>query len=156
MLPSADELRARYSSWPNRKLLSVILHKGQYTSLAVEIARDELGRRNITADDVDVYLHEQELQRNREKLLSNISLSFWEKLRCFFFWFVPSLVVRKGFILREQQTHLFSVAGFVSFFISGFVIVHFRLPLAAGLALLVLLFSGFAWYEKQDRRNLSS
>ena len=70
MLPSAEELRERYASWSDRQLLSVILFKGQYTSQAVEIARRELGRRSITADDIDMFLHEQEEKRKMEKLLS--------------------------------------------------------------------------------------
>lgn len=156
MQPSNQELKERYASWSNKKLLAVIHYKNQYTSQAVEIARRELGQRHITAEDVDTFLHELEQQRNREKLLSSISLTFWEKLRCFFLWFLPTRPVGKGFTLKEQQSSVFSVGGFISFFVDAFIVLHFRLPVTAGLAILPLFFAGFLLYERQGRRNLSS
>lgn len=155
MLPSSEELRARYATWSDRKLLAVILFKGQYTSQAVEIARRELGQRSITADDIDMFLHEQEQKRQREKVLSEISLSFWGKVRCFFLWFLPSLTPGKGFILKEQQSQFYSVAGFVSFFTIAFVIVYFRLPPGTALGIQPVLFFILLLFEKTGRRNLA-
>lgn len=155
MQPSNQELKERYASWSNKKLLSVIHYKQQYTSQAVEIARSELGQRNITTEDVDAFLHELEQQRNKEKILSGISLTFLEKLRCFFLWFLPS-PVRKGFTLKEQQSSVLSVGGFISFFVDAFIVLHFRLPFTVGIAILPVFFAAFLFYDRQGRRNLSS
>ena len=156
MLPSSEELRARYATWSDRKLLSVILFKGQYTSQAVEIARRELGQRSITADDIDMFLQEQEEKHRREKLLAEVSLSFWGKLRCFFLWFLPVQVAGRGLLLKEQQRQIYSVAGFVSFFTNAFVIVYFHLPPGAGLAIQPVVFIMVLLFEKVGRKGLVS
>jgi hypothetical protein len=148
MLPSSEELRERYATWSDRKLLSVILFKGQYTAEAVEIARKELGHRRITAHDIDMFLYEQEEKRRREEQSSEVSLSFWSKLRCFFLWFLPAQATGGGFILKEQQSQFYSVTGFVSFFTNAFVVVYFRLPAEAGLAIQAVLFLLFLLFEK--------
>lgn len=156
MLPSTEELKSRYASWSNRKLLAVIHYKKQYTSEAVEIARQELGQRNITTDDVDAFLQEQEQKMRRDKMLSSVSLKFWEKVRCFFLWFLPSLSPKRGFTLKEQQSQTFSIAGFISLFVDAFIIYHFKKPVIAGVAILILFFLIFSWYEKQGRRKMAS
>ena len=89
MIPTADELKERYASWSNHRLLLVIHHKSQYTMEAVEIARAELGRREITTAEVDHFLSEQEARALAVRSLSRIPLSFWEKSLFFFVWFSP-------------------------------------------------------------------
>jgi hypothetical protein len=103
-----------------------------------------------------MFLHEQEEERQRAKQLSLVSLSFWGKLRCFFLWFLPSLVPGRGFTLKEKQSQIYSVAGFVSFFTNAFVIIYFRLPPGTGLAMQPVLFFALLLLERTGRlRNLT-
>ena len=45
MLPSANELKERYASYSNKRLLSIVHNKHQYTTEALEIAKAELAGR---------------------------------------------------------------------------------------------------------------
>lgn len=150
MLPSRKELKQRYALWSTKKLLFVLHHKHEYTSVAVEVARAELGKRNITSEEVDQFLNDLEHERNLEKMLANVSLTFLEKLRCFFFWFLPSRPTLKNrYHLKERQSRNYAIAGYISFFVTGFVIVHFRLSFLLMAGLLPPLFLLFYWCEKQ-------
>lgn len=151
MIPTADELKERYASWSNHRLLLVIHHKSQYTAEAVEIARAELGRREITAAEVDHFLSEQEARALAVGSLSRIPLSFWEKSLFFFVWFSsgafrPSYNL-KGLVLKEKQSHVFSVAGFICLLVDAVVTVHLKLAIAQSALLLLCLFVMFMCLE---------
>ncbi len=157
MLPSRKELKERYAQWSNKELLFVLHHKHQYTPEAADVARAELGQRKITSEEVDRFLNDLEHERNTKKILSSVSLTFFEKIRCFFLWFVPNLsLANRGFLLKERQSRAYAIAGYISFFVSGFMIIHFRLPYLLMGCLLPLLFAIFYWCEKQYGKNMDA
>jgi hypothetical protein len=156
MLPSVDELKERYSSWSNDRLLSVIHNKGEYTTHAVEVARAELGQRNVSAAEVDVFLQDREEQENAAKILSCIPLNFWEKALFFFFWFAPWFLGRafrltyseSGLLLKVKQSHAFAIAGFVSLIVDGIITVYFNFGAGVSGGLMVLFFALFCGAER--------
>jgi len=162
MLPSENELKERYSSWSNDRLLSVLHNKEQYTSQAVEVARAELGQRNVTAEEVDVFLEEQEEQQLAERMLSCIPLKFWEKALFFFVWFAPWFLggalrlnySEDGLRLKVKQSHVFSIAGFISVILDGIVSVYFNFGTTAVIGLLALFFVTFLLAEKKITYDL--
>lgn len=148
MQPSVDELKQRYSSWSNDRLLSVLHNKKEYTSQAVEVARAELGQRNVSAEEVDVFLQEQEEQEHLKKNLSCVPLRSWEKALFFFLWFAPWFLVgalrsnysEDGLLLKVRQSHTFAIAGFISLILDGIVSVYFNLGAVASATLLIFFF----------------
>jgi|SRR5687768_885208 len=157
MLPSTDELKERYSSWSNERLLLVIHNKEAYTSQAVEVARAELGLRNVSAEEVDVFLQEQEEQANAVKILSCVPLRFWEKTMFFFVWFAPlffggafRLNYREdGLSLKVKQSHIFALAGFISLIVDGIVTVYFNLGAVSSASVLIFFFVVFCGAERK-------
>ena len=157
MLPSVNELKERYSSWSNDRLLSVIHNKKEYTSQAVEVARAELGQRNVSAEEVDVFLQEQEEQEQLAKILFCVPLRFWEKALFFFLWPVPWFLggalrlnySEYGLLLKGKQSHAFAIAGFIALITDGIVTIYFNLAVAASAAVLVFLFMLFCGVERR-------
>ena len=157
MLPSVDELKERYSSWSNDRLLSVIHNKAEYTAQAVEVARAELAQRNVSAEELDVFLQEQEDLENAAKILSCVPLRFWEKALFFFAWFAPWFLggalrlnyVEDGLLLKAKQSHVFAIAGFISLIVVSIVTVYFNLGPGASISVLVFLFLTFCIGERK-------
>ncbi|MEX1241839.1 MAG: hypothetical protein WEB30_19105 [Cyclobacteriaceae bacterium] len=157
MLPSVDELKARYSSWSNDRLLSVIHNKEEYTAEAVEVARAELGQRNVSADEVDVFLQEQEELEHLAKILSCIPLRFWEKALFFFVWFAPWFLggafrlnySEDGLLLKVKQSHVFAIGGFIALIADGIITVYLNLGAAASAAVLIFFFVVFCGVERK-------
>lgn len=157
MLPSVDELKERYSSWSNGRLLSVLLNKEEYTREAVEVARAELGQRNVTTEEVDLFLREQEEQELMSRMLSCVPLKFWEKALFFFFWFTPWFLARAfhmnysedGYALKAKQGQVFSVAGFISLLAVAAVTIYFNFSNTVSALLLVCVFLVFCRVERK-------
>lgn len=152
MLPSPNELRERYAMWSDYRLFLVLHRKEQYTAQAVEIAREELGRRSVTVDQVDLFLERIEEDRKLQRVLSGVSLSFREKVLCFFFWFAPSFFRLRygenGFRLKMRQSQVFVVAGFVTHLAAAVAALHFRFGLLPVFALLIPSFFVFWVLER--------
>ncbi|HEX8038958.1 MAG TPA: hypothetical protein VF490_07390 [Chryseosolibacter sp.] len=148
MFPSEQELQERYSAWTTHSLLSVLHRKHEYTAMAVQVARAELGRRKITTDEVDRFFEQQEQQQVAGRLLSSMPLSFCEKALFFFIWFVPRFqggafrtnYDDDGFIMKSRQSRFFSVAGFFSLIAVACISIYFTLSTIAGIGLLILFF----------------
>ena len=157
MLPSVDELKERYSSWSNDRLLSVIHNKAEYTAQAVEVARAELAQRNVSAEEVDVFLQEQEDLENVAKILSCVPLRFWEKALFFFAWFAPWFLggalrlnySEDGLFLKAKQSHTFAIAGFISLIVDSIATVYFNLIPEESMAVLAFLFVAFCVGERK-------
>lgn len=155
MFPSEEELRERYSTWSTYALLSVLHNKGLYTPLAVEVARAELGQRNITADEVDAFLQKQEELEIARRTMSSFHLTFWEKALSFFMWFAPWLQERAFKISRSdgrllfkiKQSRFFSFAGFVSALVDASLTTYFHLSSTMCIFLLIFFFVIFCWHE---------
>ena len=162
MIPTVDELKERYSSYTNDRLLSVLHNKDQYTSEAVEVARAELGQRNITVEEVDGFLRQQEERQMMGKIMSCIPLKFWEKALFFFAWFSPWFIggairmnySEDGMILKLRQSQVFAIAGFISMLLDGVVTVYLNLGTASAVGVLILLFLVFIPLEKKFAYDL--
>lgn len=156
MLPSVDELKERYSRWPNERLLSVLHHKEEYTRQAVEVAREELGQRNLTVEDVDVFLEQLDAQRLTHRLFAAVPLSFLQKALCFFVWFAPSVFrinyESRGYVLKAKQSQRFSMAGLVLLLADASITTRYDLRLEWSILLLVGFFLLFGATEEFIRK----
>ncbi len=157
MFPSEKELEERYSSWSTHCLLTVLHHKHEYTALAVRVARAELGRRNITTDDVDRFFEKQEQQQVASKLLSSVPLTFREKALFFFIWFVPRFpggafrmnYSDDGLIMKVKQSRFFAIAGFLSLIADACVSIYFTFSTMASIGLLIFFFL-LCWHVEKE------
>jgi hypothetical protein len=163
MFPSEQELQERYSTWSTFNLLSVLHNKGQYTPLAVEVARAELGQRNVTTDEVDAFLQRLEELEIARCAMSAFHLTFWEKAVSFFMWFAPWIHERAFKISRNdgrllfkiKQSRFFSFGGFVSALVDASLTTYFHL--SSGMCIFLLLFSFviFCWRETKVSYDLT-
>jgi len=164
MIPTVDELKERYSSYSNDRLLSVLHNKDQYTSEAVEVARAELGQRNITVEDVDGFLRQEEERQTVEKIMACIPLKWWEKALFFFVWFAPWFLGgalrlnyhEDGMLLKGKQSHAYSIAGFVSLILDGIFSVYFNFNSISSVTALILFFTIFVAMENRATYSLST
>ena len=149
MMPTETELRERYGSYSNQRLLFIVHQKKQYTQEAVEIARAELAERNISAEDLDAFYDEQEARSIAEQALAAVPLNKYEKTLFFFLWFMPWFLGRAlrlnyeedGLMLKERQSRIYALAGFVSLLVDGIVSVYFALNNWFSIALLLIFSS---------------
>lgn len=157
MMPTQTELRARYGSYSNHRLLLIVHHKEQYTPEAVEIARAELAERNITAKELDIFYDDQEAQDIAAQALAAVPLNGYEKALFFFLWFMPWFLGRalrlnyeeEGLMLKERQSRVYALAGFVSLLIDGIVSVYFGFGTLYSIILLLIFYVAFQWIERR-------
>lgn len=162
MFPSEEELRERYSTWSTYSLLSVLHNKGQYTPLAIEVARAELGEREVTTAEVDAFLQHQEDMEIEKRIMECFHLTFWEKALSFFVWFTPwflergfkSTDGRYGIMAKARQSRFFSIAGFVSALMDAFLSTYFSLSTRMSILLLIFFFVIFCWRETKFAYDL--
>lgn len=163
MFPSEEELKERYSTWSTHNLLSVLHNKGQYTPLAVEVARAELGERNVTTSVVDAFLQRQQDLEIEKTIMQCFHLTFWEKALSFFVWFTPFFLERAikatdgryTIMAKARQSRFFSIAGFVSALMDAFFTTYFNLPPRLSILLFVLFFVIFCWRETKFSYDLN-
>lgn len=156
-MPTQTELRARYGSYSNHRLLLIVHHKEQYTPEAVEIARAELAERNITAKELDIFYDDQEAQDIAAQALAAVPLNGYEKALFFFLWFMPWFLGRalrlnyeeEGLMLKERQSRVYALAGFVSLLIDGIVSVYFGFGTLYSIILLLIFYVAFQWIERR-------
>jgi hypothetical protein len=80
----------------------------------------------------------------------------WEKALFFFIWFAPWFLRgafqlnynEDGLTLKNQQSKVFALAGFISLLLDGFITVYFDMHNVFSLAIMPLLFLIFQWTEK--------
>ncbi|MEX2231000.1 MAG: hypothetical protein WD824_02475 [Cyclobacteriaceae bacterium] len=157
MLASKTELSDRYSQYSSDRLFDIIFQKEQYEPEAVEIAKEELLRRDINIEAaLDDYLTEKENIKIRSEKTALIPLSFWEKLLFFILWMVPVFGAMKmnyeedGMDRKLTQSKIFSRAGFCSLFLSVFLGIALELESYLSVALLWIFF--FATTYLLERR----
>ena len=157
-MPTQTELRERYGCYSNQRLLSIVHRKDQYTPEAVEIARAELAERNISTKELDMYYEELEAREIAAQALAAIPLNKYEKALFFFLWFMPWFLGRAlrlnyeedGLMLKERQSRIYALAGFVSLLIDGILTVYFSLTNMFSIAILLIAFVVFYWVEKRN------
>ncbi|HEU5148218.1 MAG TPA: hypothetical protein VFT90_15945 [Chryseosolibacter sp.] len=161
MMPTETELRERYGSYSNQRLLSIVHRKEQYTPEAVEIARAELAERNISTQDLDIFYDEQEACEAAARALAAVPLNKYEKALFFFLWFMPWFLGRAlrlnyeedGLMLKERQSRIYALAGFVSLLVDGIVSVYFKLGNLFSIVCLLIFYVAFQWIEKRKATN---
>jgi hypothetical protein len=145
-------------------LLSVLHNKGQYTPLAVEVARAELGQRNVTTGEVDAFLQRVEELEIARRALSAVHLTFWEKALSFFMWFAPWIHERAfksrrndgRLLIKIKQSRLFSFGGFVSALVDASITTYFHLSYRTCMFLLLFFFLIFCWRETKVSYDLTA
>lgn len=66
-----EELAERYSKFENSQLLEILDKKENFTEYAIEAAKDELQKRNLTSEQVEEYKDEKEA---KEQIVHEISI----------------------------------------------------------------------------------
>lgn len=121
---SRKDLEERYSGFSNEELLEVLRNREGYTELAVDLAREELSRRNVTAADVKVM--EEAHQQNVNHFIENyasVEMRFLQKCFFFFLWMpllhfaIKQNLREDGYLLMVKQAGYYSVMGFIFFFL---------------------------------------
>ena len=156
MLPSANDLKERYSSYSNKRLLSIVHNRHEYTAQALEVAKAELAGRNLTTAEVDVFLDEREEQELAAKIADSIPLRLWEKMFFFFLWFAGWFLTdalrmnyqEDGLLLKVRQSKVYARAGFIALLLDGIFSVYFGFPEFTAICMLAGFFLSFLWLEK--------
>jgi hypothetical protein len=115
-----EDLQEQYASLSTNELLEIIDRKFDYTELAVTVALEEIGRRNLSEENIREYKEEQVAQA-KSFIKKNIvdDLNVIQKILFFFIW-LPLLNFpfkqnfRDGnYVLKLKQANYYSLLGFV-------------------------------------------
>lgn len=126
---SRKDLEEKYAGYSNEELLDVIRNKEGFTAIAVELAQEELSRRQITSEEIAVM--EVEHERKVEHFLVNyarVEMNFVQK--CFFYviWMpllhfaVKQRLAEDGYLLKAKQAGYYSVMGFLFFMMAIYIL----------------------------------
>jgi hypothetical protein len=167
MLPTKDDLKKRYATFSDDRLLEILYNKNEYTADAVEVAQTEIASRNITDAQVKTFVSDRvealEVQAVEKKILSWVPLELWEKLFFFFIWFSPFFLgsalrtnyAEDGLILKLRQSKLFAIAGFTSVILTFIISELFSLSQTSGYVVYFLLPVLFFIIEKQIKYDVT-
>lgn len=142
-----EELQKTYSNFSNQELLAIIDNKFKYTELAVTVALEELGKRNLSEQDIQDYKTEQ-LNKVIKEINYNINddLNLLQKNFFFFIW-IPLITfpfkrnfIDDGYVLKLKQANYYSLLGFILLMIIVFFSVAFRLRTLTTLGIWILSF----------------
>jgi hypothetical protein len=115
-----EDLQEQYAALSTNELLEIIDRKFDYTELAVTVALEEIGRRNLSEENIREYKEEQVAQA-KSFIKKNIvdDLNVFQKILFFFIW-LPLLNFPfkqnfrdGGYILKLKQANYYSLLGFV-------------------------------------------
>jgi len=127
-----EALQTQYATLPTSELLEIVDRKFDYTELAVTVALEEIGKRNISESDIKEYKEEQ-IARVKTCIRKNVydDLNLAQKILFFFIW-LPLLTFpfRQNFreddyVLKLKQANYFSLLGFLSMMLIGFSSVYY-------------------------------
>jgi hypothetical protein len=115
-----EDLQEQYAALSNNELLEIIDRKFDYTELAVTVALEEIGRRNLSEENIREYKEEQIAQVNsfiKKNIVDDLNVFY--KILFFFIW-LPLLNFPfkqnfrdDGYILKLRQASYYSLLGFV-------------------------------------------
>lgn len=115
-----EDLQEQYAVLSTNELLEIIDRKFDYTELAVTVALEEIGRRNLSEENIREYKGEQVAQANsfiKKNIVDDLNVFF--KVLFFFIW-LPLLNFpfkqnfRDGnYVLKLKQANYYSLLGFV-------------------------------------------
>lgn len=121
-----EDLQEKYANLPNEKLLEIIDRKFDYTELAILVAIEELGKRNVSEKEITNYKDEK-IKTVHSFIRKNIAydLSIVQKNLFYFIWFPLLNYAFKmnfrddGYVLKLQQANYYSLLGFIFFMIDS-------------------------------------
>lgn len=142
-----EELQKTYSNFSNQELLAIIDNKFKYTELTVTVALDELGKRNLSEQDIADYKDEQ-VKMFTKFVNYNIhdDLNLFQKNFFFFLWFPLFTFPLKqnfredGHALKIKQANYYSLLGFIFSIICGVISAQFNLETLTTLAIWIVSF----------------
>jgi hypothetical protein len=115
-----EDLQNKYAKLSNDELLEIVDNKGSYTELAVLVALEEIGKRNLSEADIKGYKDRQTtamLGAIKRNVFDDLSLV--QKHLFYFVWF-PLLNVAfrqnfwdDGYALKLKQSTYYSYCGFM-------------------------------------------
>jgi hypothetical protein len=151
MLPTKTELAERYTTFPDRKLLEIIHAKEGFRPEAIEAAREELKKRQVSEDVVQDFIQIKEGEKIIAAENAVIPLPFHQKLLFFFLWFIPTFFgtafrlnfQEDGMIKKVNQSKWYSIAGLVSLFATVFIAISFDFGNISTFGMLGLFFVAF-------------
>ena len=142
-----EELSEKYAQLTIAQLLNIIDQRNEYTELAVTVALSELGKRNVSEEEIKRIKEadEIEFQQVIEKNFVQ-GLSFIQKNLFYFVW-IPfkTFAFRRnfdegGYVLKLKQAKYYSFFGFIFFMLAGILGVIFEMN---DIGSLVIWISGF-------------
>ena len=155
-----QELKEEYSKLSNQELLSIIDKKFDYTELAVTVAIQEMGNRNISESDIADYKTEQ-IRHAENFIKRNIidDLTILQKNLFFFLW-LPLITFsfkrnfnEDGYLLKLKQANYYSLLGFISFVLVAIASTLFDLTNSFSIGLLILLFLPVYFFDEYFNRQ---
>jgi hypothetical protein len=128
-----QDLERTYAAYSNYELLQVVEYPERYTPLALEVAQQELKKRNITESEKEEF---KESEKKEALLLIDkyflLGLTVWQKLFFYLLWIIPFLhlpfkqnLAQDGYILKSRQSSYYSICGFLMLLIA--LLVSFTL-----------------------------
>lgn len=167
MLPTQKELAQTYAKYPNDRLLNILYEKHKYRPEALEAARAELTQRKVDLTELESFINENNLRKQRKKEERKAKLEveheegkpihFFEKLIFFicglFLEPLMNFASKKPKSVRSKvgfkQRRLFTIAGIVSMLLT--VVIVFSVDAehqSNGYVTIVLLFIVTYFTEK--------
>ncbi|MBP8192939.1 MAG: hypothetical protein KAX69_04985 [Chitinophagales bacterium] len=117
--PTKEELQKRYSLFNDSQILDIIANKNKYTGTAVEVAFEELMKRNISLNEAE--LHSSAVHAKNEKTIEKKRLGVIFKLLYFLFSFsgIGFLIAylnkedykKQGSVIKGKQILYYSLFG---------------------------------------------
>lgn len=155
-----EGLQKKYSTYSNHQLMDIIERKFDYTDLAVSVAVEELGKRNISEAEIKDY-KELQIEKARDFIKKYVydDLTFLQKNLFYFLWipvlnFAFKMNYREdGYLLKLKQSKYYSFLGFIFFMLSGFISGYFELSTSTSVGLWITGFIFAYTYDEYFNRN---
>ncbi|WP_420577172.1 hypothetical protein [Ekhidna sp.] len=151
-----EELAERYSKFANSQLLEILDKKENFTDNAIAAAKEELQKRNLTSENVDEYIEDKEAKEQFAHEISIEELTGGEKIRFFFFGFVPIIngAIRAnfrqdGYELKLKLSRFYGTFGFLSFLATGLISVLATLTTLTSVIIWITFFPIARFIEKK-------
>jgi hypothetical protein len=126
----------------------------------VSAAFEEIQKREIKIGQVQDYVENKVLEAKISEQVASIELTFLEKVKFFFIWFLPFIeaafkmnLIEDGLQTKFKQSRIFSRVGFSAFMLTGFLAAVFEHSNFESFSILFLFFVLTYFVEKWFRRH---
>ncbi|MFZ2907315.1 MAG: hypothetical protein WAZ98_14020 [Cyclobacteriaceae bacterium] len=150
MLPSKQELAQRYTKFSDQKLLDII-YKNEARPEAIDAAKEELKKRDLSPETVTDFTHNKETKKIIVLENATIPLPLHQKFLFFVAWFIPFFFggayrlnyKEDGMFKKLKQSSWYSVAGFIALILTTIIAIKFDLGNISSISILLGLFCLF-------------